>query len=307
VEKKFKLDFADKKATIYSSDDFAKLLVATCIHLRIDFSLYLGAHAGYWISPIKSNLATIKFICIEANPLVYNRYKDRLSCLDGIEYQNLAVSLYGGNVELKIPMRLHIPQTLFRRLDHFIFRAFHKSFQREREGWETEATIVESSTNNQFFTISIPSLTLADLLKKVPIKSKKLLLTDLEGFDFELMRFNKEILHNFDLICFEYHFDNSSSKMRVLTVVRETLKDCGFELISIGADCDDPSLVNLLFYKLSVMYTDTFDITRFCSTEITVNHWKYQPSLASRLDNIPGKSLILRFLALIGLDVFKSR
>jgi FkbM family methyltransferase len=307
VKKQFKVDETDSGTSIFSSDNFARLLVSLCTHLNVDFTLYLGAHAGFWIMPIKSALNNMEFLCLEANPIVYNRYNAKLSRVKGVEYKNLAVSLDGGEIVLKIPLRKQNPRTVLKKIDRFIFRIFHESFEQERAGWETEATIVDSPVHELYYCISVPSLSLTEITNRIDNKHQVLLLTDLEGFDYELIDFNREHLTRFKVICFEYHFNNHSQKSEQISVLKNSFHKLGYELIAVGADYDSPALVNLLFYKLSACTTVSFDCIVKSAEELTLSYWRYTPSLASRLGDFPGKSLVLRLVSLTGYDVFKSR
>lgn len=302
----YRLGVEQSNLDVYTSHDFERLALSYLKFFEIDFTIYLGAHAGYWIKPILTSVAKSKFLCFEANPVVYNRYKKKLASIPGVEYENSAVALEDGTVTLFIPSRRASKETPIRKLDSKLFRNFHESFSREREGWETEATILDKPTSLIAKSVTVNSISLLTIFKRISREGNLFLLMDLEGFDFQLLKANTDLLYRFDAICFEHHFTEQSDKRTQVNLIRSTLDSLGFSLLCIGADSDNSDLANFFFFKRNMCSDRHLTLIQDSASKLTFEYWQYSPSLASKLSHLPGKSILLRLLSLIGMDIFKS-
>lgn len=82
------------------SDIFAELTVALGPRLVLE----IGAHEAGYSAKIKSRLPGARVIAMEANPKVYDRFRNKLISV-GIEYINVIVSGVDGQKTLRVPKR----------------------------------------------------------------------------------------------------------------------------------------------------------------------------------------------------------
>ncbi len=108
-------------------------------------------------------------------------------------------------------------------------------------------SLIESHHNIQRDTVenySVPSLTIASLLRKIGLSSANFLKLDLEGAEYDLIRnTGSSIFRSFDQICIEFHhhcIDSISFEETKDAVNR--IRNMGFHVFSFDE-------INYLFYK----------------------------------------------------------
>ena len=80
----------------------------------------------------------------------------------------------------------------------------------------------------------------------------------------------------------------------------------GFTLFAIGSDENNTPNINLLFYNTNTNNSLNTEYILQKAANLNIIEFKYTPSIASRIKEGRIKSIFLRFLSLLGINVFKS-
>lgn len=286
---------------------FPRKLVYLFSLLQVESVVYLGAHSGFWVYPLMKIRPTTEFILVEGNPIVADRYSPDFESCKNVTYMNRVVSTQS-KATFYTPIRTTEPTTLLRRIDHKIFPNYHASWRSERASWETEGSLLSWRVPHPRLEKDVECISLSGILQKLEYaSSRKMLLTDLEGFDFDLIRTSTQEITEFCLVCFEVQFDGRQNRDDYLAGIKCELSRLGFYFYADDIENSNWTSCNMIFVQNSCEI-------EFATLKGEFDYLKSQAmfkvdklSIANRLALGRLKGVILRMLSLIGYDVFSSR
>lgn len=144
-------------------DEFGELFIKLAVGLQIDSAVEVGAHAAEFSIEISRRLPGIKAIALEANPFVFERFRNRVP--SAVEYLNMAAS------RDETPTELHIVKS--------IQNASGRQQNVDRAN-TISGLMVRAAQNAQYETVKVNSTTLDALFGRNALRRAALWI-DVEG------------------------------------------------------------------------------------------------------------------------------
>ena len=189
---------------------------------NFDVFLDIGAHQGESINLFCNNFDIEQIYSFEPNPITFKILSRNIKKINSklpetqIFLENLAL----GSKNQKIFMK-HLSESSSSTIRNLNTnsRYFKKKF----------FFLKNSNNQNLFKEIEVKQILLSEYIEKKKIKKIDFIKIDTEGYELEVLKGSKSILHKTSYILFEHHYDNMIIKNYFFSDIHHFLKENNFK------------------------------------------------------------------------------